>query len=217
MQDHPSYELPAELTARAATMVKDARAFYHHGWLMGTSGNLSIRTGEEQFLITASGKDKGALQQSDFLLCGLDGKPLAETPHKPSAETLIHCVIYKQMPTAQAIYHVHDPFAALCSARDHDQGSTEISGVEMIKGLDIWDQDAIIHIPILPNHAHIPTLSTAVSEHLKSDRGRWPVPCVNLLRHGVYAWGKTPAEAKRHIETLCYLFHYSWQWSLYQK
>jgi len=195
-------------------MIRDARTFYEHGWLMGTSGNLSVRDNEDHFTITASGKDKGRLTHADFLRCGLDGKPSEPTKNRPSAETLVHCVIYELFPHAGAIYHVHDPFAALCSARDHDQGYTELSGVEMIKGLDIWDPDAKIRIPILPNHAHIPTLAQATREYLEAEPERWPVPCVNILRHGVYAWGKDPFEAKRHLETLAYLFHYSWQWSL---
>jgi methylthioribulose-1-phosphate dehydratase len=205
-----------EVIARnVQTTILDAKAFYDHGWLLGTSGNLSTRVDAETFIITASGKDKGRLTQQDFLACGLDGKPIdAETRNKPSAETLIHCVIYKRFEHVGAIYHVHEPYAALCSARDKDEEHTAFSGIEMIKGLDIWDPAAIINVPILPNHAHIPTLATAVKEWLDGDRGRWPVPCVNILRHGFYTWGKTPFEAKRNVETLAYLFKYSWEWSL---
>jgi methylthioribulose-1-phosphate dehydratase len=202
-------------TSLARHMVRDARTFYTHGWLMGTSGNLSCRVDAETFLITASGKDKGALGEDDFLRCDLHGQPVGETPHRPSAETLVHCEIYAHFQDVQAIYHVHDPFAALCSARDPE--GTMISGVEMIKGLDIWDEDAQVTIPVLPNHAHIPKLASAVHAHLNAAPSTWPVPCVNIARHGVYAWGKSPAEAKRHIETLHYLFHYSWQWGLHTR
>lgn len=195
------------------TMIQDARAFYEHGWLMGTSGNLSARQDPDHFIITASGKDKSRLQPQDFLLCGMDGKPVEDGAPKPSAETMIHCVIYNRFEHVGAIYHVHDPYAALCSARDRDEDHTRFTGLEMIKGLDIWDSAAILQIPILPNHANIPTLATAVKESLDGDRGRWPVPCVNILRHGFYTWGKSCYEAKRHVETLAYLFKYSWEWS----
>lgn len=210
----PSPEVTGPLAAR---MARDARTFYKHGWLMGTSGNLSCRLSPETFLITASGKDKGALTGEDFLICDLEGKPTHETRHRPSAETLVHCEIYQRFAEVQSIYHVHDPFAALCSARDQPQGHTLVQGVEMIKGLDIWQEDVAIEIPILPNPAHIPTLAKHVADYL-SERPEAPsVPCVNILRHGVYAWGTSPEAAKRHIETLGYLFHYSWQWSLLTK
>lgn len=195
------------------TLIEDARAFYQHGWLLGTSGNLSCRVDEERFVITASGRDKGRLGPEDFLLCGLDGRAAEETKLRPSAETLVHCVVYERFPHVGAVYHAHEPHAALCSARDHRLGATELSRVEMIKGFDIWDPDAIIRVPILPNHAHIPTLAEAIREHLAGDRGRWPVPCVNILRHGLYVWGKTPFEARRHLETAAYLMRYSWEWS----
>lgn len=205
---------PDITTPLAGQMIRDARTFYQHGWLMGTSGNLSCRVSPETFLITASGKDKGALTDGDFLICDLEGKPTHETHHRPSAETLVHCEIYRRFAEVQSIYHVHDPFAALCSARDEAEGHTAIRGVEMIKGLDIWEDDVEIHIPILPNPAHIPTLAKHVTDYLARDHEAPSVPCVNILRHGVYAWGTSADAAKRHIETLGYLFHYSWQWSL---
>lgn len=203
----------------ANTMCAHARTFYEHGWLMGTSGNLSIRQSPSSFLITASGKDKGQLTPEDFLICDLEGQPTEPTPHKPSAETLLHCAIYERYPEAGAIYHTHDPFAALCSSRDAHTGHTTVSDVEMIKGLNLWTQGASIQIPILPNPADLKLLSAHVRQHLeqRDHDAQWQIPCVNILRHGVYAWGKDAQEAKRHMESLAYLLHYSWQWGLYTK
>ena len=210
---------PTELAPRrdAHQLCAHAHIFYNHGWLMGTSGNLSARQSEESFLITASGKDKGALTQDDFLRCDLEGKPLdADCGLRPSAETLIHCEIYRAYPDVGAIYHTHDPYAALCSSRDHLTGHTPITDVEMIKGLDLWEDGATIQIPILPNPADLKVLAQHVREHLaQREADVYHVPCVNISRHGVYAWGKDTHEAKRHIESLAYLFLYSWQWGLW--
>lgn len=191
--------------AAAATMVADARTFYEFGWLMGTSGNLSVRRDAATFLITASGKDKGRLGPADFLLCDLDGKPAESTLHRPSAETLVHCAIYAAVAEAGAIYHVHEPFAALCSDRDAAVAHTRFEGLEMIKGLDIWDVDSV-EVPIVTNHSDIPMLAEAIRPHIGT-RAR----AVNILRHGFYTWGATPFEAKRHVETLAYLYRYSWE------
>lgn len=198
--------------AAAAAMCADAAAFYRFGWLPGTSGNLSVRKDEETFLITASGKDKGRLAPSDFLLCDIDGTPAENTSHRPSAETLVHCAIYRRFPDVGAVYHVHEPYAALCSARDRTERSTSVAGLEMIKGLDIWDEHAEIGLPIVPNHHDIPTLAAAVDDLLTDSTRDRRVPAVNIDRHGFYAWGETPFEAKRHVETLAYLFRYSWEW-----
>ena len=194
---------------QAATfMAEAARAFYGHGWLMGTSGNLSVRMSPDTFLISASGKDKGALLPSDFLLCGMDALPAEQTPHRPSAETHVHAVLYAKFPEVGAIFHCHEPYAALCSSRDEARTATTFQGLEMIKGLDIWDEDAEVSVPIVANYADIPQLSVAIG-----DVARAEVPGVNVLRHGFYAWGATPFAAKRHVESLAYLYRYSWEWS----
>lgn len=207
-----------DLSIARQTMIRDARTFYNHGWLMGTSGNLSIRLDEAHFLITASGKDKGALTEEDFLICTLDGKPAHPTTLRPSAETLIHCKLYQYSDDIQAIYHTHDPFAALCGARDNAQESTTITDVEMIKGLGQWQEGASVSIPILPNYADLTRVADAVDDHLSSlNPDAFFAPCINLIRHGVYAWGDSAFAAKRHMESSAYLFHYSWQWGLWNK
>lgn len=197
----------------AAQMVADARAFYEFGWLLGTSGNLSVRLDADTFLITASGNDKGRLRPEYFLVCGLDGKPTdpAES-RRPSAETLLHCEIYDHFADAGAVYHVHEPYAALCSDRDEAAGETVVRDVEMIKGLDIWDEDAAA-IPIVENFRDIPQLAQATRARLGDSR----VPAINILRHGYYAWGVNAFAAKRHVETLAYLFRYSWERSQSQR
>ncbi len=196
----------------AQRMIADARVFFQFGWLMGTSGNLSVRLSDDTFLITASGRHKGELCEDDFLLCDLSGQPAEATTLRPSAETLLHCAIYRARPEAQAIYHTHDPYAALCSDRDAAAGHTTVRAVELIKGLNLWDDDATVHIPILPNPAHIPSLAEATATYVSAlPREGWVMPCVNILRHGVYAWGGSAFEARRHMESLAYLFKYSWE------
>lgn len=205
------------------TMIRDARCFYEHGWMLGTSGNLSVRLSPNSFVITASGLDKGRLGLNDFITREIAGpcKPATEpasdsatAPNdpalKPSAEECIHQAIYAQVPGVGAVYHVHEPYAAFCSARDGELGSTRIAGAEMIKGLGIWEPHARLRIPIFKNHADVPTIAREVDAHL-SDPANHKIPGVNIRGHGYYAWGSSPFEAKRHVETFAYLFRYSWE------
>lgn len=190
------------------TLARDAADLYALGWLLGTSGNLSARLGPDRFVITASGRHKGRLGPGDFVVCDLDGAPRPGDP-KPSAETLLHCAIYARLPDVGAVYHVHDPHAALCSGRDEATGHTTLHDVEMIKALGVWDDGATVHVPIIPNPAHIPSLAEHLIAHL--DSGDLTVPAVNVLRHGTYAWGADPFAAMRHTEALGYLFRYAWE------
>ncbi len=111
--------------------------FAERGWFPGTSGNLSIRTGEFSpdqfaFAITSSGKDKSVHTPSDYLLVDQNGKPMEATGLKPSAETLIHCEIYRATGCG-AIFHVHTVFNNLVSELYGEHGSVPVDGVELIK------------------------------------------------------------------------------------
>ena len=186
------------------TLVRTAREFYEKGWMLGTSGNLSIRVSESplQFLITASGLDKGALQSTDILLMGENSKLMETSQRKPSAETSIHEGVYRSLSPG-AVYHVHSVSAALITELHSDKKSVTFSGLEMIKGLDIWDPVAVVEMPLLENIPSIPDLASEIV-----GRANRSVPGVLILRHGLYAWGASPFEAKRHVEIFEYLFQY---------
>jgi methylthioribulose-1-phosphate dehydratase len=184
---------------------------------MGTSGNLSVRLGAGSFLITASGRDKGRLTPEDFLEREIGAQSeqgsdeeSGETALKPSAEESIHQAVYAQIPEAGAVYHVHEPYSAFCSERDAELGATLMAGAEMIKGLGIWESGARVRVPIFANHADVPRIAAEVERHLENPDAR-RVPGVNIRNHGYYAWGRDAFEAKRHVETLAYLFRYSWE------
>ncbi|WP_127484866.1 methylthioribulose 1-phosphate dehydratase [Paenibacillus ehimensis] len=186
------------------------------GWFPGTSGNLSIRTGEfspEQFAfaITASGKDKSVHTPSDYLLVDQSGQPIETTGLKPSAETLIHCEIYR-LTGCGAIFHVHTVFNNLVSELYAERGSVPVNGVELIKAFNIWEEEAHIDIPILPNYAEIPRIAELVEGAIVPR-----IPGILLRKHGIYAWGANAFEAKRHLEAFEFLFEYAYRWALLKK
>ncbi|MCR8634927.1 methylthioribulose 1-phosphate dehydratase [Paenibacillus radicis (ex Xue et al. 2023)] len=186
------------------------------GWFPATSGNLSIRVGDftpEQFTfaITASGKDKSVNTPSDFLLVNEQGKPTDITGLKPSAETLIHCEIYRATGCG-AIFHVHTVFNNLVSELFWERKSIPVDGVELIKGFNIWDEEAQIEIPILPNYTDIPRIAELVEKAIVPR-----IPGIMLRKHGIYAWGANAFEAKRHLEAFEFLFEYVYRLELLKK
>lgn len=173
-------------------------------WFMGTSGNLAIKVTDAplEFLVTASGKDKRKRTSEDFLLVDGEGKPVGETHLKPSAETLLHCAVYGKTAAGCSL-HVHTVSNNVISELYGDKGMVQFQGQELIKAFDMWEEDAILSIPIIPNHAHIPLLSDAFSEHIKSDKG-----AVLIRNHGITVWGKNGFEAKKLLEACEFLFQY---------
>ncbi|MGQ7279250.1 methylthioribulose 1-phosphate dehydratase [Brevibacillus thermoruber] len=183
--------------------------FARRDWFPGTSGNLSIKLSDNplQFAVTASGKDKTKLSPEDYLVVDGESRPVEPTALKPSAETLIHAVVYKRIPQAGACFHVHTVWNNLVSELYFGQRAFSIQGQELIKGLGIWEENARITIPIVENFAHIPTLAAAIDKVITPD-----VPGVLIRNHGIYAWGANDFEAKRHLESFEFLFEYHVRW-----
>ncbi len=202
---------------RAFAELSEVKAvFAARGWFQATGGNLSLRIGEFSpdsftFAITASGKDKSVNTPEDYLIVDQDGKPAEATSLKPSAETSIHCEIYR-LTGAKAIFHVHTVFNNLASAIYSERGSIPVKAVELIKAFNIWEQDAEIEIPILPNYADVPTIVPLIESRIV-DR----VPGIMLDKHGIYAWGDSVFAAKRHLEAFEFLFEYVYRLKLLER
>lgn len=211
------HQIALEDKQRALSELRDVKElFASRGWFPGTSGNLSIRVGdynpdEFQFAITASGKDKTIHTPEDYLFVDQDGKPCETTRLKPSAETLIHCEIYK-LTGAGAIFHVHTVFNSVISEYFWDRKSVPVDGVELIKGFNIWDEEAHIDIPIVSNFAHIPSIVPEISERIVKN-----IPGIVLRKHGIYAWGANAFEAKRHLEAFEFIFEYVYRLEMLQR
>lgn len=173
-------------------------------WFMGTSGNLAIKVESEpiRFLVTASGKDKRKATDEDFLLVDEFGRPASSTHLKPSAETLLHVEVYRKT-NAGCSLHVHTIDNNVISEVYGDRGEVQFQGQELIKAFDKWEEDALLRIPIIPNHAHIPSLAKAFSEHVSGDSG-----AVLIRNHGITVWGKNAFEAKKILEATEFLFRY---------
>ncbi|MED1469752.1 methylthioribulose 1-phosphate dehydratase [Bacillus salipaludis] len=182
--------------------VKDELA--ERDWFMGTSGNLAIKVSDHplQFLVTASGKDKRKRTDEDFLLVNEFGRAVEQTHLKPSAETLLHVEIY-QKTSAGCSLHVHTIDNNVISEVYGDQGEVTFKGQELIKAFDMWEEDAVLKIPIIHNYADIPTLAREFSEHVSGDSG-----AVLIRNHGITVWGKTAFEAKKILEASEFLFRY---------
>ncbi|MET3697728.1 methylthioribulose-1-phosphate dehydratase [Bacillus oleivorans] len=173
-------------------------------WFMGTSGNLAIKVSDEplQFLVTASGKDKRKRTDEDFLLVDAKGRAISATHLKPSAETLLHCSIYSRT-SAGCSLHIHTVANNVISEVYGDSGKVDFQGQELIKALDRWEENALLSIPIIRNHAHIPHLAEEFESYVTGEKG-----AVLIRNHGITVWGKNGFEAKKLLEACEFLFQY---------
>lgn len=197
----------APYAAEVAALRGIGHEFHQRRWSLGTSSNYSavVRHDPLELVVTASGKDKGALTNEDFVLIGGDGRPTISGQPKSSAETLLHVVLAK-LPGCGAVLHTHSVWGTLLSDWFADQGQLEIEGYEMLKGLEgIATHETSTVVRIFDNTQDIPDLARRVNQWL--DGGPLHPPHAFLIRrHGLYTWGCDLATARRHVEILEFLF-----------
>jgi methylthioribulose-1-phosphate dehydratase len=203
----PEHSALAKLTEEIDALRDTGAMFWQRGWSVGTSSNYSLVLNREplELLVTASGKDKGRLTRGDFVRVGANGKPTVEGQPKSSAETLLH-VVAAQQPEVGAVLHTHSVWSTLLSDFYFPQGGFEVTGYEMLKGLEgITTHDTTAWVEIFENTQNIAELAEQVRERMNDAAD--PLRHGYLIRrHGLYTWGRDLAEARRHVEIFEFLF-----------
>ncbi len=118
-------------------LIECGQLFHSRGWSVGTSSNYSAVRNDSptEISITASGKDKGRLMPEDFVVVDHTGVPIAGESQKSSAETMLH-VKAVELFGAKSVLHTHSVWGTLLSDFYGDEDGFEISGYEMLKGLE---------------------------------------------------------------------------------
>jgi len=193
-----------ELLAQAQSLCGAAHECARRGWVPATAGNFSFRdSASGRIFITASGLDKGAITPADLLEVDLECKVIAG-PGKPSAETSLHGVIYRDRPESGAIFHVHSIWNTLLSDRFARAGAVSLENYELLKALSgVATHEYCELVPILENSQEYVGLAVELAAALRN----YPAAHgVLLRRHGLYTWGESIAGARRHLEALEFLF-----------
>jgi methylthioribulose-1-phosphate dehydratase len=197
-------KLPTPDFARLADELAEiGRGFYARGWVLGTSGNFSVVISREplRFAITSTGVDKGSLAAAHILEID-DAAGVVRGNGRPSAEALLHVAIVRGLG-AGAVLHTHSVWSTCLSGKHAAQGGIAIDGYEMLKGLEgVRTHQHREWLPILENSQDMEELSARVATTLRQNPG---IHGFLLREHGLYTWGQTLPEAKRHVEILEFL------------
>lgn len=197
----------AETIAQADELARIGAIFYAKNWSLATSSNYSCVVSDEPLLLlmTGSGLHKGELSRKDFALvndeatvvCNVDPE---STPLRASAEAALHVAIVRATG-ARSVLHTHSVYATLLSARHCHQGRLPIGGWEMLKALEgIKTHETEIALPIYRNTQDITSLAAQLTrDELTSAHG------FLIEGHGLYTWGASIQEARRHVEALEFL------------
>ncbi|MGK8555848.1 S-methyl-5-thioribose-1-phosphate isomerase [Nocardia gipuzkoensis] len=187
--------------SHGAAIADIARELYRRGWMPGTAGNISVRTGATA-VVTGSGLSKGELTERDMVTVRVaDSAAVSDHGRKPSAETTIHTAVYRTR-NAQAVVHIHPPFATALATRSAVPGALttlRITDYELIKGLGGTDP-AVADIPVFPNWPDVPRIGADIERYLLDHPGALPV--LFIAGHGITAWGDNLPQARDRAECL---------------
>ena len=182
------------------------RHYNAKGWSPATSTNYSFRDEDNVIWVSRSGVDKAHFSSEDFMTVNELGQALGEyVDVRPSAETLIHCVLYELFPETRVILHSHSVYPVLISAVEGER--ITFQGYEVQKGFEgEHTHEHLVHIPIFDNTQDM----KAFSDVLRTNKDKLRHHTFLMRKHGTYAWGRNLFEAKRHLESLEYLCQCEW-------
>lgn len=202
MNAAPPYD-SQRLRHLAGEIITNVRELAQAGWTPATSSNFSRRLDDQHAAITVSGRDKGRLTEADIMVVDFDGKAVGST-HRPSAETLLHTQLYQRFPDVGCVLHTHSPAQTIASRLFAGQGHVRLEGYELLKAFPgNSTHETALDLPVFANTQDMPTLAAQVDALLDS-RPLWGYL---IDGHGLYAWGRDMAEARRHLEAFEFLLH----------
>lgn len=188
----------------ASKLAATAKGFHARGWLLGTSGNLSAVIQREplRLAMSPSGVDKGELMPDQMLTIDENARIVNRDSGKPSDESLLHIRVVKERG-AGAVLHTHSVWNTMLSDLYAPEGGITIAGYEMLKGLHgVQTHEHSEWLPIVDNSQDMPALAETVGQTLNEHKNAHGFL---VRRHGLYSWGQTLAEAKRHVEIIEFL------------
>lgn len=193
----------ARLSSLAQLLISNIRELSQAGWTPATSSNFSHRLDDQHAAITVSGRDKGRLVEGDIMVVDFDGKAVG-SDHRPSAETLLHTQLYRRFPEIGCVLHTHSPVQTIASRLFAGAGHIRLEGYELLKAFHgNSTHETSIDVPVFANTQDMPTLAAQV-DALLDRQCLWGYL---IDGHGLYAWGRDMAEARRHLEAFEFLFH----------
>ena len=174
-------------------VVRFAQRLRPDGLVVGTSGNVSLRSGE-QVAITPSGLDYDELRPELVSVVDLDGA-LVDCELEPSTEVPMHLAVYEHTD-AGAVVHTHSPYATTLA----------------VVGVDL----PAVHYLVaeLGGPVRVAAYATFGTEELAANMARALEgrSATLLAHHGAITIGNTLARAYERsvtLEWLCALYHRS--------
>ena len=162
---------------------------YNRHLTVSAGGNMSVRLGEDEILITPSGVNKGLISGDDLVKMDMDGNVISGG--KPSIEHKFHIGIYKENPETNAVIHCHPLYCLALAVKGED-----IKSCLTPEGVLLLDQVPTVRYETPGSQE----LVDAVMEYADA-------PAMLMAKHGAITQGRTLEEAFNRMEELEFQAH----------
>ena len=162
---------------------------YDRHLTVSAGGNMSVRLGEDEILITPSGVNKGLISGDDLVKMDMDGNVISGG--KPSIEHKFHIGIYKENPETNAVIHCHPLYCLALAVKGED-----IKSCLTPEGVLLLDQVPTVRYETPGSQE----LVDAVMEYADA-------PAMLMAKHGAITQGRTLEEAFKRMEELEFQAH----------
>ncbi|MDR6882593.1 class II aldolase/adducin family protein [Bacillus sp. 3255] len=164
------------------------RYMLNNGLAWGNAGNISARTTDDHYLITASGTDLGELSEHDFVECSLSqGTLAAASGKKPSKEVPMHQAIYELRPDVGAVLHASPFYSTMLACSDEKIPSE-------------WFVETMYYLERIERVPYFHPGSRELGEAVRDKACKANV--LFLDNHGVLVYDKNVKEARMAMHTL---------------
>lgn len=165
-----------------------AASFYQRGYAFGSTGNLSVRAGE-QVWITPTGRSLRNLRPEELACITLDGRPLNDA--RPSKEYPFHLGCYRAAPDASALVHLHSTHSVALSCL------SDLDPAEPMPVITPYYEMRVAPLGIVPYCCPGSAELAEAVERAAADHH-----CLLLRNHGLITLGATLSEAVDRAEEL---------------
>ena len=168
-----------DLAAARERIVALARHLSAIGLSPGSSGNLSVRVGED-VLVTPTGSSLSRVLPDELALVRADGTVAGDA--RPSKELPLHLAVLSERSDATAVVHLHSPYAVALACLEEASPTLPALTPYQVMRLD--------DLPVAP---YARPGSTDLADGVRRLAGRHPA--LLLANHGSLAAASTPEGA----------------------
>ncbi len=179
-----------------ADICRVGHSLFNRGYVHGSTGNISMRLANGEFLITPTDACLGLLEPEALALLDANGKQLSG--EKASKTLALHREIYRADPQANCVVHTHSAALVELTLRGVWKPECVLAPITPYQVMKVGQ------VPLIPYHRPgAPEVAQAIALHIKQAAlANRSLRAVLIDRLGPNVWHATAAGAMALLEEL---------------